>query len=115
MTAYVVCAVLLSAVLLVSGRGKLVGDPKVRESLDRAEVPPSWYRPLAAAEFAGAVGLLVGIGWRPLGVAAAVGVVLYFIGAVLAHLRARDTAGAPVPAGVLVLSVVALVLGVLSA
>ncbi|MFB7915982.1 DoxX family protein [Streptomyces sp. NPDC056061] len=42
-----------------------------------------------------AVGLLVGIGCRPLGVAAAVGVVLYFLGAVIAHLRVKDVKGTP--------------------
>lgn len=114
-TAYAVCAVFLAAVLVVSGRAKLIRDPKVQESLDRARVPHSWYAPLAAAELAGAVGLLVGLAWRPLGVAAAVGVVLYFVGAVLAHLRARDAAGAPVPGVLLALAGVTLVLGVLSA
>ena len=74
MTAYVVCAVLLAAVLAFSARAKLVRDPKVQQSLDRAGVPHSWYAPLAATELAGALGLLVGIAWRPLGVAAAVGV-----------------------------------------
>jgi hypothetical protein len=40
---------------------------------------------------AGALGLIIGL-WVPaLGVAAGVGVVLYFIGAVVAHLRADDS------------------------
>jgi MFS superfamily sulfate permease-like transporter len=39
----------------------------------------------------GAVGLLLGFAVPVLGVAAAIGLVVYFVGAVSAHLRARDT------------------------
>ena len=37
----------------------------------------------------GAVGLLAGIAFAPLGIAAA-GVALYFVGALIAHLRVKD-------------------------
>lgn len=53
-------------------------------------------------ELAAAAGLLVGIAWRPLGVAAAIGVVLYFLGAIGAHARVKDVKGMP-PAAVLLL------------
>jgi uncharacterized membrane protein YphA (DoxX/SURF4 family) len=112
--AYVVVAVLLAFVLLVSGRGKLVKDEKIVASLTGAGVPLTWFPRLAALEIAGAVGLLVGIAYRPLGIAAAVGVVLYFAGAVVAHLRVKDVKGLPVPAVLLLVAVAALVLGVLT-
>ncbi len=52
-------------------------------------VPAAWLPWLAAAKAAGGVGLLVGF-WVPLlGIAAAVGLVLFFVGAVAAHIRAR--------------------------
>lgn len=98
--AYVVLAVLLSLMLVVSGRGKLVKDPRTMASLDSVRVASGLVPVLAVLEFAGAVGLLVGIGYRPLGVAAAVGVFLYFLGAVIAHLRVKDVKGVPA-AGVL--------------
>ncbi|KDN87201.1 DoxX family protein [Kitasatospora cheerisanensis] len=45
---------------------------------------------LAALEGAGVLGVLAGLcGLRELGLAAGIGLVLFFIGAVLAHLRAR--------------------------
>lgn len=113
--AYTITAVVLSLVLVGSGRGKLVRDPRVTEGMSKAQVPQTWYAPLALVEFAGALGLLIGIAWRPLGVAAAIGVVLYFVGAVLAHLRAKDTAGAGVPGAILLLAIVVLVLGASSA
>jgi hypothetical protein len=65
-----------------------------------------WF--LASAELLGAVGLAIGLFWWPLGVAAAIGVILYFTGAVGSHLRVRDSAKNAVP--VLILAILALAL-----
>jgi len=106
------CAVitsLLSLALLGSAAGKLTKHPKVTENLGKCEVPSNWHPRLAAAEIAGAVGMVVGL-WVPaLGVAAAVGVVLYFVGAVIAHVRVSDNEVAA-PIVFIVLAVVVIVL-----
>ncbi|MEE6257407.1 DoxX family protein [Plantactinospora sonchi] len=107
---YVVLALLLAVVLAMSGFGKLTRDPKITASLQKAGVPLHWFPPLAGCEIAGAVGLVVGIWLAPLGVAAATGVTLYFVGAVVAHLRARDLAGLGAPVVVLAVAVATLVL-----
>lgn len=62
---------------------------------------------------AGALGLVIGI-WVPLiGIASAVGLTLFFIGAVITHLRARDySLGNGVPIVFLVVVLVALLLRV---
>ncbi|MEU4312460.1 DoxX family protein [Nocardia sp. NPDC024068] len=53
-------------------------------------VPRSWIPWLATLKMAGAIGLLLGLlGMRELGVAAGAGLVLFFAGALVAHLRAR--------------------------
>ena len=54
-------------------------------------VPPSWLPLLAALKAAGAAGLLVGLlgNVRLLGISAAIGLTLFFTGALIAHLRAR--------------------------
>lgn len=109
--AYVVVAVLLSFVLVFSGRSKLIKEADVTATLTRLGVPLSWFTPLALLEFAGALGLLLGIAYRPVGIAAAIGVVLYFVGAVVAHLRAKDAKGTPVPGVLLLFSAAPLVLG----
>ncbi|MQY18536.1 DoxX family protein [Nocardia macrotermitis] len=45
---------------------------------------------LATLKLAGAVGLVAGLVWLPwVGVAAGIGLVLFFVGAIVAHLRAR--------------------------
>ncbi|GLW08020.1 hypothetical protein Misp01_31500 [Microtetraspora sp. NBRC 13810] len=53
-------------------------------------VPQSWLPVLGALKAAGAAGLLLGLaGVRVLGVAAAAGLVLFFVGAVVVHIRTR--------------------------
>jgi hypothetical protein len=54
-------------------------------------VPVSWQVPLGFLLGAGAVGLVTGFAVPALGTAAACGLVLYFLCAAGAHIRARDT------------------------
>lgn len=51
---------------------------------------PEWTLPyLATVKLAGAIGLVVGLAAMPwMGVAAAIGLVLFFVGAIIAHIRA---------------------------
>ncbi|GAA1550089.1 DoxX family protein [Brevibacterium picturae] len=58
-------------------------------------IPQTWALPLGGLLAAGALGLLAGFVIPPLGVAAAIGLVLYFVGAVIAHLRIGDFHLAP--------------------
>ena len=52
-------------------------------------VPDSWVPWLGSAKAAGAAGLLVGLAFEPLGVAAAIALLVYFAGAEVTVLRAR--------------------------
>ena len=89
--AYAIVAIVLSLALLGSAAGKLTKHPKVAGTLTTVGVPEARWPMLAGLEVAGAVGLIIGL-WVPaLGVAAGIGVVLYFIGAVVAHLRVDDS------------------------
>jgi hypothetical protein len=56
----------------------------------QVRVPQSWMLPLGTLLGAAALGLVAGFVVSPLGVAAAAGLVLYFIGAIIAHLRVGD-------------------------
>jgi DoxX-like family len=79
-------------------------------------VPHSLLPLLATLKAAGAAGLLAGLlGIRPLGVAAAAGLVLFFIGAVAFHLRARAFSTLPPTLGYLAFAVTSLALTVVSA
>ncbi|MGW5435552.1 DoxX family protein [Nocardia asteroides] len=55
-------------------------------------VPSSWMPPIATVLGAACLGLLAGLALPALGTAAAAGLVLYFILAIIAHLRVRDYA-----------------------
>ncbi|MFI6079454.1 DoxX family protein [Streptomyces sp. NPDC051217] len=89
--ATVIVSVLLAALLVFSAIGKLRRDPAQMKTMRQVGFPEDRVWSLAAAETAGAVGLVAGLFVWPLGVAAAVGVIVYFIGAGAAHLRVRDT------------------------
>jgi len=54
-----------------------------------ASTMQAWLLPLGALKAAGALGLLAGIGVPLIGVAAAVGLVLFFVGAIITHIRAH--------------------------
>jgi hypothetical protein len=62
----------------------------VLATMTEVGVKRSWLPPLALLKAAGAAGLLLGLlGVRPLGIAAAIGLVLFFAGALATHVRAR--------------------------
>jgi hypothetical protein len=77
-------------------------------------IPLKYFPLLAACEFAGAFGLLVGIWFSPIGIAAGIGLVVYFIGAVVSHLRVGDFKGIGAAAFMLVLAAAALALRVVT-
>jgi hypothetical protein len=112
---YFVITVLIAVLLVLSGLGKVLRHPRpVKAIHETVGVPLAYFPLLAACEFAGAVGLVAGI-WRPaLGLAAAIGVVLYFVGAIASHLRVGDGKGiGPAVVG-LILAAGALALRVLT-
>jgi hypothetical protein len=67
-----------------------VGAESVKVVADRIQVSRRWMAPLGVLLASGAIGLLTGFAVPALGIAAATGLVLYFICAVSAHLRAHD-------------------------
>lgn len=89
--AYIVVAAVFAIMLTMSARMKLTHDPLAVEVIGGiVGVPLRFFPVLALLEVAGAVGLLAGIGLKPLGVAAGTGLVAYFIAAIASHLRKRD-------------------------
>jgi hypothetical protein len=93
-TAYLAITLLLAAMAALSGLGKVRREPRqIRVIHETVGIPLKYFPALAACEFAGAVGLVLGIWWPLLGMAAGIGLVLYFVGATLSHLRANDVKG----------------------
>lgn len=88
-TAYVIVTVLTAAITAYAAYGDFRQTGWVVDCMTRLGVPRPWLAPLGAAKAAGALGLLVGIVVPFIGVAAAVGLILYFAGAVVTVVRAR--------------------------
>jgi hypothetical protein len=85
-----ILATLLGAAATMSAVGKLTKKADVMAIMEHVGVKADMIPVLGLLEIAGAVGLLAGIWNKPLGVAAAVGLTLYFAGAIIAHLRKKD-------------------------
>ena len=78
--AYLVITILFAAMVAFSGLGKIRRNAyQVQVIHETVGVPLRYFPLLAACEFAGALGLIAGIWWPILGVAAAIGLVLYFV------------------------------------
>lgn len=93
-------AVVITVIVLNAGIGlaDLVQAPFVLATSSAVDVPPSWLPVLGSLKLAGAAGLLLGLlGVEPLGVAAAIGLVLFYVGAIVAHVKARKFATAAAP------------------
>lgn len=81
---------LLSAVLILLGLAKVFAVPRMRDAAAHHDLTVGAYRAIGALELAGSVGLIVGLRWTVLGVAAAIAVVLLMLGGVVAHTRSGD-------------------------
>jgi hypothetical protein len=113
--AYLVVTVVAAGMAAFSAVGKLRHDPKIVHVVHEiVGVPLNYFPHLAACEIAGAVGLVVGI-WLPrVGMAAGIGLVVYFVGAIVSHLRVADWKGIGPAAFMLILSFTALVLRIVA-
>ena len=109
--ALVILAALLGLVTSFSAIGKLTMNAKATEMLHSLGLRDSQIRLLALVELLGALGLLIGT-WIPiLGLLAALGFVVYFLGAVVAHVRKRQPIKDMAPATILlVLSILVTIL-----
>ena len=98
MTAEVIVTALLAALFGFASLIKLVG---LRQSLairDHLGVKPVQWRLIGLLELAGVAGVLVGLVWPPIGIAAAIGLALLVLGAIVFHVRASDSVADTAPA-----------------
>jgi hypothetical protein len=95
---FVTISLLLAAACLLPAAGKLLGHPRMRQSAEHFGIPWPGYRLIGLAELAAAAGILVGLWWHPLGLAAAAAMTLLLIGALASHRRAADSGKEMAPA-----------------
>ena len=87
---YLVITIVAAAANGYAASLNFVGAESVKLVADRIQVSRGWMVPLGTLLAFGAVGLVTGLAVPALGTAAAIGLVVYFICAVTAHLRVRD-------------------------
>jgi hypothetical protein len=108
--AYVFVNVILAGLLLASAAMKLSHRSDVVERYARVGVPEPRLNALAGVLILGALGLLSGYAWRSVAVMASGALVVYFVVAITAHVRAKDTANITTPIVMELLSMTALIL-----
>jgi DoxX-like family len=109
--------VILTVATALANAGMTIADvaqaPFVVGNAAAVRVPPTWLPVLAVLKGAGAVGLVVGLLWLPtVGIAAAAGLTLFFVGAIIAHARAGVWHNIAFPAAYLALATTTLVLAI---
>jgi xanthine/uracil/vitamin C permease (AzgA family) len=107
-SATAILVVLLAAILAAAAVRKLGHREDVVASYERVGVPRDRLDYLAFILLAGAAGLVLGLLWAPIGIAAGAGVVCYFALAVAAHIRHHDEQHLPTPLAIELLAVAAL-------
>jgi hypothetical protein len=109
--AYIIVTVMAAAANLYAATNDFIRPKWLLGNMSKLRVPESWLPILGVLKGAGALGLLVGIAVPLIGIAAAAGLTVFFIGALITHLRARDLSlGNGVPVIFLVVALAALVL-----
>jgi uncharacterized membrane protein YphA (DoxX/SURF4 family) len=86
----IVVAVALALAFVAAGASKVARAPRTVDMADHLGVPRDRYRLIGVAELFGATGVLIGLKFVPVGIAAAVGLVALMIGAAAIHSRAKD-------------------------
>ena len=87
LAAYVTVTVAAAIVNGIAAGTYLMGHEYPKAQADIKRIPRSWVPVLGALLAAGSVGLLAGFAVPVVGVLASGGLVLYFLGALAAHLR----------------------------
>src|SRR5205823_14344525 len=88
--AYIVVTVLAAAANVFSATLDFIRYKQILINMAKVGVSESWITTLGILKAAGALGLLVGIRIPLIGIAAAIGLVLFFLAAVITHPRAHD-------------------------
>ncbi|WP_062993218.1 DoxX family protein [Nocardia anaemiae] len=113
-----VASIVLSVPLVLGflplGAAKVLAVAPMRQNAAHLRYSVTAFRGIGVLAIAGALGVLVGMMWWPLGAAAGIGLVLLMIGAVISHMKVGDGVAEYVPAigvGVLALAYVVTMFG----
>jgi uncharacterized membrane protein YphA (DoxX/SURF4 family) len=98
-----VLSILLALVFAAAGTQKALRAKTAVANAEHLGYSVGSMQLIGGLEIAAAAGLIIGLFWTPLGIAAATGLVLLMIGAVVSHARVKDKVAVLLPAAVLAL------------
>lgn len=87
----IILGLIISIMCLGSALADFKKDPRIVESLTHLGVPVERIPLLGIVKLLGIGGIIIGFWVQPLGVAAAIGLSLYFLIAIAMHVRAKET------------------------
>ena len=87
---YIVVTILAATANIFSATLDFIRYEPILINMAKVGVSESWITTLGILKAAGALGLLIGIGVPAVGIAAAAGLVLFFIAAIITHVRGHD-------------------------
>ncbi len=102
-----VTAAVVAAGFTIAGAAKLAKSPAMVARARHVGFSTRAYQLIGAAEVAGALGVLAGLRFAPLGYASGAALLHLMAGAAITHLRVGDKAVAAVPAAVFTLATAA--------
>lgn len=112
--AFTIASILAIFSNTVDAIGDLIRFKPFTDVLTQVGVSKSWAPVFGTFKALGAIGLFLGLTGMPMvGIAAAVGLTAFYLGAIIIHLRANDHAIGPA-SGYLVIVATTLVLGLLT-
>ena len=95
---FIALSVVLAVACLVPAIAKLGAHPQMLASAGHFGIPWSRYRLIGVAELLAAAGVVAGLIWAPIGVAAASGMCALLVGALITHRRSGDRLQEAMPA-----------------
>jgi hypothetical protein len=83
-------SIVFAGLCLLPAIAKFSAKPRVVASAGRFGIPWPRYQLIGVAEVLAAIGILAGLVWPPIGIGAALGMIVLLAGALVAHRRAGD-------------------------
>lgn len=91
--AFIALTIVLAVLMAAAGGAKLAGVSSMREAAAHLGIAWDSYRLIGVLEIFAVVGLVAGLFWGWIGVAAGAGAVLLMLGALAFHRRSHDKLG----------------------
>ncbi|MBL1073813.1 DoxX family protein [Nocardia sp. 2] len=113
--ATILATALLTVLLILTIVVKITRRQPYAQAYADLGVPEHWLPRLAAILIAAGAGLVLGLWWAPIGIAAAAALLVYLLAAAGSHVRVRNWRGLPMPVLYLAVTVAVLLLRIATA